>query len=103
MLTFGIGFVVSVCVEWPFVGICKLLFNPNNNRSTSNNRNEVITSSASTSDDTVSYFSSSNPDTKWEYSTPTSQSGETTKQIGLENKGFDENEKAIDPEAITEL
>ena len=28
ILSFGCGFILSVTIEWPFMGLCKLLFNP---------------------------------------------------------------------------
>ena len=34
MISFGVGFIVSVCIEWPFIGICKIAFAPFNRPTT---------------------------------------------------------------------
>ena len=96
VITFGFGFIASACIEWPFVGICKLLFSPS-----LPNRAPIEVAPSITPDGTLpeySYGSSTEPEKQWPVETEMAERSDIEKKKENEsfnNAGFEEEKSDL--------
>ena len=80
------GFILSVTIEWPFVGLCKLVFNPSPPKV---QERKVIENTSV--EDTVSETSSSDSDNLKDEAKMHEIKPSSNHQFAYENQSFQEN------------